>query len=112
MSASWFSGELKESKRFHLGRLLAEHTRHLLLMTATPHNGKDEDFQTFLSLLDPDRYAGRGREAGAVGMRRRFMRRMIKEDLLTFEGKKLFPSDTRQRATTPCHLPKCISTNV
>jgi hypothetical protein len=26
-----------------------------LLMTATPHSGKEEDFQLFLSLLDPDR---------------------------------------------------------
>jgi superfamily II DNA or RNA helicase len=97
MSASWFSGELKESKRFHLGRLLAEHTRHLLLMTATPHNGKDEDFQTFLSLLDPDRYAGRGAKRAQSDMADGFMRRMIKEDLLTFEGKKLFPE---RHATT------------
>ena len=25
-------------------------------MTATPHNGKEEDFQLFLSLLDEDRF--------------------------------------------------------
>ncbi len=97
MSASWFSGELKESKRFHLGRLLADHTRHLLLMTATPHNGKDEDFQTFLSLLDADRFAGRGAKRAEPDTVEGFMRRMIKEDLLTFEGKKLFPE---RHATT------------
>jgi superfamily II DNA or RNA helicase len=97
MSASWFSGELKESKRFQLGRLLAEHTRHLLLMTATPHNGKDEDFQTFLSLLDRDRFEGRGAKRAQTDTAQGFMRRMVKEDLLTFEGKKLFPE---RHATT------------
>ena len=97
MSASWFSGELKESKRFQLGRLLAERARHLLLMTATPHNGKQEDFQTFLSLLDRDRFEGRGAKRAQIDTAEGFMRRMIKEDLLTFEGKKLFPE---RHATT------------
>lgn len=91
MSASWFGGELTESKRFQLGRLLSERTRHLLLMTATPHNGKEEDFQTFLSLLDGDRFAGRGPRRAQANIADGFMRRMIKEDLLTFEGTKLFP---------------------
>ena len=90
MSASWFGGELKASKRFQLGELLSERARHLLLMTATPHNGKDEDFQTFLSLLDRDRFAGPG-EKHAQGTVDGIMRRMVKEDLLTFEGKPLFP---------------------
>lgn len=91
MSASWFSGELKESKRFQLGKLLSDRTRHLLLMTATPHNGKEEDFETFLSLLDGDRFAGRGARRAQADVADGFMRRMVKEDLLTFEGKKLFP---------------------
>lgn len=91
MSVSWFGGELKESKRFQLGRLLSERTRHLLLMTATPHNGKEEEFQTFLSLLDGDRFAGRGPRRAQADIADGFMRRMVKEDLLTFEGTKLFP---------------------
>ena len=37
-------------------------TRHLLLMTATPHAGKEEDFQLFLALLDSDRFEGRFRD--------------------------------------------------
>jgi len=49
MSASWFSGELKTSRRFQLGELLSDRARHFLLMTATPHNGKEEDFQAFLA---------------------------------------------------------------
>jgi hypothetical protein len=31
------------------------------LLTATPHNGKEEDFQLFMGLLDPDRFEGKYR---------------------------------------------------
>lgn len=91
MSASWFTGELKASKRFQLGELLSARARHFLLMTATPHNGKEEDFQTFLSLLDADRFAGPGDKRAQQGTVDGIMRRMVKEDLLTFDGKRLFP---------------------
>jgi hypothetical protein len=30
------------TKRYRLGQLVARHCRHFLLMTATPHNGKEE----------------------------------------------------------------------
>ncbi|MDH2444531.1 helicase-related protein [Amnibacterium sp. CER49] len=91
MSASWFSGELKASKRFALGELLSERTRHFLLMTATPHNGKEEDFETFLSLLDRDRFAGPGDRRAQPGTVDGLMRRMVKERLVTFDGRPLFP---------------------
>lgn len=60
MSARWWSGEVNKSRRFELGELLSQRGRHFLLMTATPHSGKDDDFRLFLTLLDPDRFAGRG----------------------------------------------------
>ena len=41
MSATYFGNRLEETKRYKLGKLLGQLTRHLLLMTATPHNGKD-----------------------------------------------------------------------
>ena len=59
MSATFFGGEVKYTKRYHLGRLLSGLTRHFLLMTATPHNGKEEDFQLFMALLDGDRFEGK-----------------------------------------------------
>lgn len=99
MSASWYGGELKASKRFQLGQLLSTRTRHLLLMTATPHNGKEEDFQTFLSLLDRDRFAGPGAKQAHPGTAQGFMRRMIKEDLLTFDGTALFPERRAETAS-------------
>lgn len=99
MGAHFFGGKLQKTKRFQLGELLGELTRHLLLMTATPHSGKEEDFQLFLTLLDRDRFEGKHRAtADTSGV----MRRMVKEDLLTFEGKKLFPE--RVAETVPYEL--------
>jgi superfamily II DNA or RNA helicase len=99
MGAHYFGGKLEKTKRFQLGELLGEITRHLLLMTATPHSGKEEDFQLFLTLLDRDRFEGKHKKtADTSGV----MRRMIKEDLLTFEGKKLFPE--RIAETVPYEL--------
>src|ERR1035438_5514803 len=62
MSATFFGNEVKYTKRYRLGQLLGQLTRHLLLMTATPHNGKPEDFQLFMALLDSDRFEGRSRD--------------------------------------------------
>src|SRR5690625_3410342 len=62
MSATFFGNEIKYTKRYRLGQLLSGLTRHFLLMTATPHNGKEEDFQLFLALLDGDRFEGRFRD--------------------------------------------------
>ncbi|MEI2811948.1 MAG: hypothetical protein V9F00_17710 [Nocardioides sp.] len=68
-------------------------------MTATPHSGKEEDFQLFLTLLDRDRFEGKStKSADLDGV----MRRLTKEDLLTFEGKKLFPE--RIAETVPYEL--------
>ena len=91
MSASFFGGEVKFTKRYQLGQLLSGITRHFLLMTATPHNGKEEDFQLFLALLDPDRFEGRFRDGTHQVDVSDLMRRMVKERLLKFDGRPLFP---------------------
>jgi len=91
LSATFFGGEVKYTKRYQLARLLGSLTRHLLLMTATPHNGKEEDFQLFMALLDSDRFEGRFRDGVHQADVSDLMRRMVKERLLTFEGRRLFP---------------------
>ena len=91
MSASFFGGEVKYTKRYRLGQLLSGRTRHFLLMTATPHNGKEEDFQLFLALLDGDRFEGRFRDGARRVDISDLMRRMVKENLLKFDGRPLFP---------------------
>jgi superfamily II DNA or RNA helicase len=91
MSAHYFGGEVKETKRYKLGKVLGSLTRHLLLMTATPHAGKEADFQLFMALLDGDRFEGRYRDGVHTTDTRDLMRRMVKEELLRFAGRRLFP---------------------
>jgi len=91
MSATFFGSEVKYTKRYRLGQLLGQLTRHLLLMTATPHNGKPEDFQLFMALLDSDRFEGRARDGVHTVDASDLMRRLVKEQLLKFDGTPLFP---------------------
>ena len=96
MSAHRYGGELRRTKRFVLGEALRERTRHLLLLTATPHNGKNDDFLAFMTLVDPDIFEGQLRrrgnsdEAPEMPDTSQVMRRIVKEKLRTFEGRRLF----------------------
>ena len=106
MAASFFGTEVRYTKRYRLGQLLGARCRHFLLMTATPHNGKEEDFQLFMALLDPDRFEGRFRggthrgdgasrgdrgDGASRGDAGDLLRRLTKEELLRFDGRPLFP---------------------
>lgn len=89
---SWGS-KLIKSKRFEFGELLRDACPNLLLMTATPHNGKEEEFQLFLSLLrdaNREEYVADATQAG-------LMRRLVKEQLVHLDGSRLFPE---RRAST------------
>ncbi|MDO4798190.1 MAG: SNF2-related protein [Coriobacteriales bacterium] len=122
MSATVFGGEARYTKRYQLGRLLGDTTENLLLMTATPHNGKPEDFQLFMALVDRDRFAGanhrkkQSRITASVPpdalihdvpenvFKPDFdvsdvMRRLVKEELLRFDGRPLFPERIAQTIT-------------
>jgi SNF2 family DNA or RNA helicase len=99
LSATFFGGEVKYTKRYHLARLLGGLTRHLLLMTATPHNGKEEDFQLFLALLDSERFEGRFRDGVHQVDVADLMRRMVKENLVKFDGTPLFPERVAHTVT-------------
>ena len=107
MSATVFGNETKYTKRYRLGQLLGTLTRHFLLMTATPHNGKEEDFQQFMALLDSDRFEGRFRDGVHVSDASDMMRRMVKENLLKFDGTPLFPE--RIAHTVPYKLSEAES---
>lgn len=91
MSATIWGGEVKYTKRFQLGKLLSNITKNFLLLTATPHNGKDEDFHLFLSLVDPDCFEGIHNTSEQTIDVSDVMRRLTKEELLKFDGTPLFP---------------------
>lgn len=98
MSAHRYGDEVKETKLYALGKQLGALSRHFLLMTATPHAGKEELFQLFLALLDGDRFEGRSRDGQRQADSSDVMRRLVKEKLLRFDGRPLFPE---RRAYSP-----------
>ncbi|OZC59775.1 helicase [Rhodococcus sp. 06-621-2] len=77
---------------FHqVGRLLAKNTPRALLMTATPHRGKEWLFRHLLHLVDPGIYPDPGTDPNVELSALRpgpihFLRRM-KEDLVDYDGK-------------------------
>lgn len=105
MSATVFGGEVKKTKRYQMGERLGA-ARNMLLMTATPHTGKEEQFQLFMALLDSDRFEGVVRE----GTRRvdvsDLMRRLVKEELLRFDGTRLFPERRAYTVNYPLSDPE------
>ena len=90
LSAHLYGDVVNETLRYKLAKLACDQARNLLLLTATPHNGNNDDFNLFLALLDPDRFEGKLRNAKIPDVTD-IMRRLVKENLLTFEGKRLFP---------------------
>ncbi len=92
---------------FHqVGRLLAKNTPRALLMTATPHRGKEWLFRHLLHLVDPAIYPDPGADPNIALPPLRpgpthFLRRM-KEDLVDYDGKtRLFKGRTARNYRVP-----------
>jgi SNF2 family DNA or RNA helicase len=90
LSARLYGEEVKRTLRYELAEIVRDRTRNLLLLTATPHNGSNEDFLLFMSLIDPDRFTGRLRGSKELPDVSDVMRRYVKEKLRTFDGERLF----------------------
>ena len=71
------------TERFALGKVLAQNSNFLLFLTATPHNGNDEDFLQRMRLLDPYFHQ--------ISTTSHLMTRNIKEDVIDLDGKEVFP---------------------
>ncbi|MFF0572823.1 helicase-related protein [Streptosporangium saharense] len=92
---------------FHqVGRLLAKNTPRAVLMTATPHRGKEWLFRHLLHLVDPAIYPDPGSDPNVELSALRpgpihFLRRM-KEDLVDYDGKtRLFKGRTAENHNVP-----------
>lgn len=77
-----------------LQRIAADADRHLLLVTATPHSGKDESFRALIGLLDPHlENADLASDAGRRSLARHFVQRR-RADIRRYLGEDTeFPSD-------------------
>ena len=107
ISASWdlviideahrLGGSTEQVARYKLGAALAEATPYLLLLSATPHQGKTDQFMRLMQLLDRDSFP----EEGSVTQERvrPFVIRTEKRLSIDAEGQPLFkPRVTRMQA--------------
>ena len=85
------AGRIDKTKRYQLAERLASKTKHLLLMTATPHKGDPENFRLLMSLLDDKVFASQAGTRDALsGNDSPFFLRRMKESMRDFAGKPLF----------------------
>lgn len=82
--------------RYKLGRGLAEAAPYILLLSATPHQGKSDSFHRLLNLLDDDAFP----DAGSVTRKRvaPFVIRTEKRWAIDAQGKPLFKPRRTQMA--------------
>jgi superfamily II DNA or RNA helicase len=99
------TGRRARHQRYELLQDLARDTsRHLLLVTATPHSGKEEGFRNLIGLLDPtlarvdlDSPAGRDKLARHYVQRRRGDIRHFFDAASGFSEQTFFPTDRQTR---------------
>ncbi|MEM2579418.1 MAG: helicase-related protein [Candidatus Nitrosocaldus sp.] len=84
------------NERYRLGRLLAGITNYMLFLTATPHNGDDEDYLNRLRLLDPYVYDINASSYLAI--------RNMKEDVIDLDGKEVFPARESKTIAIPLKI--------
>ena len=87
---------LDKTHRYDMAELIANQGRHLLLMTATPHMGKDDPYYFLWRLLEPEllstpeAFARLGKT-----QRRHYLLRRMKEEMVRFDGSLIFrPRDS------------------
>ncbi|MCF4150288.1 SNF2-related protein [Dethiosulfovibrio sp. F2B] len=81
-------GSTDQVARYKLGQGLAEAAPYLLLLSATPHQGKSDAFQRLMSLLDPMAFPDL--ESVTRDKVSEFVIRTEKRKAVTAEGKPLF----------------------
>ena len=85
------SAKIDKTKRYMLAEGLSSRTKHLLLMTATPHKGDPENFRLLLSLLDDKVFASQAGVEKALGQEiSPYFLRRTKESMRHHDGRPLF----------------------
>jgi SNF2 family DNA or RNA helicase len=81
-------GSTDQVARYKLGQGLSEAAPHLLLLSATPHQGKSDAFQRLMSIIDPMVFPDL--ESITKSRVSKFVIRTEKRKTVTAEGKPLF----------------------
>ena len=79
----------RRSERYKAAEAVARKAHRLILLTATPHSGRNESMWGLLRLLDPDAYGDRCPQ-GDVPLNAHQYRKVAKEEMVDMRGEALF----------------------
>ena len=95
-------GTVDKSKRYELAERIADQQKNLLLLTATPHMGKDDAYYFLWRLLLPEHLAAqKAFERLAENEKSKHLLRRMKEEMVTFDGKPIYPPRRSQTIAYP-----------
>ena len=72
--------------RLELGKVLSERANSMIFLTATPHDGRDDDFMERMTLLDSS--------VADIASSAYLWKRHVKENVVDMNGKTVFPKRT------------------
>ncbi len=80
-----------KTNRYEMAELVARQGRHLLLMTATPHMGKDDPYYFLWRLLEPELFSTRDAfQRLSQEQKRHHLLRRMKEEMVHFDGHSIY----------------------
>ncbi len=93
LSANYESdGTVRKSKRYELAEKIAAQEKNLLLLTATPHMGKDDAYYFLWRLLLPEHLAAqKAFSRMSESEKSNHLLRRMKEEMVNFEGQPIYP---------------------
>ena len=95
-------GTIDKSKRYELAERIAAQQKNLLLLTATPHMGKDEAYYFLWRLLLPEHLAAQNAFTRLKDKEKsKHLLRRMKEEMVTFDGKPIYPPRRSQTIAYP-----------
>jgi superfamily II DNA or RNA helicase len=106
---SWSDARRADTKtnRYQLAEIVGRKCTHLLLLTATPHMGKQFPYFALWRLLDPNVFSTPSAlDAVSQEKRRRFFIRRLKEEMVDYEGKPIYKPRLCQTNSFPLSPPE------
>ena len=95
-------GTVDKSKRYELAERIADQQKNLLLLTATPHMGKDDAYYFLWRLLLPEYLAAQNAFSRLTDKEKsKHLLRRMKEEMITFSGKPIYPPRRSQTIAYP-----------
>ena len=106
---SWGDERRADSKtrRYRLAEILGTRSKHLLLLTATPHMGKQFPYFALWRLLDPNVFSTRqALEEFSEEKRPKYFLRRLKEEMVDYQGRPLYKPRLCQTLLHPLTPPE------